>query len=290
MQKPSVSTSIPVIIIISIIAGGLYFLFRPQNDTSGEQHPKPLATHKIAKEINTEPDPQAVKLTPNDQPQPSSENYRQAPMEITSTDPCLKTIKQLDSFFIYLDSQDYIQEYQFPTGSKDFIASMVNKALNYPPAYDVKKDSISNIQTGAHLYHVIGRQNLLILAKILINEPDQLENIFANFYNWSLINGQCPNRTYTIRPQLNQLYEYACFFIDSKDGGNYINRRDTVTGLLTRFYAIRIIEEAQAHHIDKYTMELAAPIASLITDIESSDLLAQKTAYLKTLYSYRDRQ
>lgn len=288
MQKPSVSTSIPIIIIISIIAGGLYFLFKPQDDSIREIHSSQLTTPESTQQIVTAPSTSTEVSTLQDNTQPQPEDYRRAPMVVTITDPCLEAIKELDSFFIYLDTQDYIREYQFPTGSKDFVASMVNKALSHPPAPNVKKDIINQVKTGAHLYRVLGGQNLLILAKILINEPDQLENIFGSFFDWSLMAGQCPNRTYAIRPQLNQLYDYARFFIDSEGGRSYISRRDTMTGLLTRFYAVQVIKEAQTHHIDKYNTELTPHITSLITDIESSDLLEKKETYLKKLYSFRD--
>ncbi len=210
-------------------------------------------------------------------------------MEATISDPCLDTIKQLDSFFLYLDTQDYIKEYQFPNGSKDFVASMTNKALSHPPVFSMNQSISSQAKTGAYLYRTIGGQNLLILAKILISEPDHLENIFETFYTWSLMAGQCQNRTYAIRPQLDQLYQYAIFFIDSLDGKNYVNRRESTTGLLTRFYSLQIIKEAQVNHIDKYNTNLAPHILSLITDIESTDLLEKKTTYLKQLYSLRDK-
>lgn len=283
MQKPSVSTIIPVLIIFSVIAGGLYFLFKPQNDSIRQvvQPEKPLAQQvELANPQQIQPQPENITKSKDGDPG----LYRKAPMKVSITDPCLETIKQLDAFFLYLDEQDYIKEYQFPDGSKDFVASVINKALSHPPKPKSNKTALNQ---GAYLYRTIGGQNLLILAKILTNEPDRLENIFDHFYTWSLQTGQCPNRTYAIRPQLDQLYNYALFFIDSKDGQNYIARRDAMTGLLTRFYAVQVIKEAQNAHIDKYNTDLAPHITALITDIESIDILAQKETYLKRLYILR---
>lgn len=289
MQKPSAASFIPVLIIVSIIAGGLYFLFKPQND-SIRQTPLSVLTQADQPEISnrTAPlqEPEENSASENDS---DTGLYRKAPMDAIIADPCLDTIKELDTFFVYLDSQDYIKDYQFPAGSKDFVASVVNKALSHPPTPKDTKGVINQVKTGAYLYQIIGGQNLLILAKILENEPDRLENIFASFYNWSQLTGQCPNRTYAIRPQLDQLYRYALFFSDSTDGQHYLSRRDTTTSLLTRFYAVQILKEAQTSHIDQYNTDLMPHITSLITDIESTDLLAEKETYLQTLYTLRGK-
>lgn len=283
MQKPTLSTIIPVLIILSVITGGLYFLFKPQADIIRQATPAISPKEEPAPLAQNEQHPE----TTDSYKEPDQMLYRKAPMEAVITDPCLEAIKELDQFFIYLDKQDYIKEYQFPDGSKDFVASMVNQALSHPPAYQAEKNITSTLKTGAHLYRVIGGQNLVILATILESEPDHLESIFTSFYNWSDMAGQCPDRTYAIRPQLDKLYSYALFFIDSKDGTSYVNRRDTATGLLTRLYALKIIKKAQANHIDKYDVDTAPHINALITDIESSNLLERKATYLKTLYSFR---
>jgi hypothetical protein len=286
MQKPTLSTIIPVLIILSVIVGGLYFLFKPQADVIRQTAP---AIAPKAEPPHLTQNEQQTADTADSHQEPGQTLYRKAPMEAVITDPCLETIRELDQFFTYLDKQDYIKEYQFPDGSKDFVASMVNQALSNPPVYQAEKNMTSTLKTGAHLYQVIGAQNLVILATILENEPDHLENIFASFYDWSEMAGQCPDRTYAIRPQLDKLYSYALFFIDSKDGTSYVNRRDTATGLLTRFYALKIIRKAQANHIDKYNVDTTPHINALITDIESSNLLERKAAYLKTLYLFRDQ-
>lgn len=287
MAKPTSASLIPVLIIVSIIAGGLYVLFKPQPDIirQPDRTPSTQQDKKIQHEtqLDTQPDPASNEAGPTTQTQ-----YRRAPMEVVVVDPCLEAIKKLDIFFLYLDSQDYIKEYQFPNGSKEFISSMVNIGLSRPPRYESEKSIVTQIKTGTYLYQTIGAQNLLILAKILINEPDQLEAVFENFYSWSFMAGQCPNRTYSIRPQLGQLYQYALFFIDTQDGQRYVTRRDSLTNLLTRYYALKIIKEAQTNHIDKYNIDLTPHVLSLITDMESSDLLEKKTTYLTTLYSLRD--
>lgn len=287
MAKPSSTSLIPVLIIVSIIAGGLYFLFKPQPDIIRQPDRTPPTQQN--KNIHHEAQVDTPQKPANDEARNTAQTqYRRAPMEVVVADPCLETIKKLDSFFLYLDSQDYIQGYQFPNGSKEFISSMANIALSHPPQYESEKSIINQVKTGTYLYRTIGAQNLVILSKILINEPDQLETVFENFYSWSFMAGQCPNRTYSIRPQLDQLYQYALFFIDTQDGQRYVTRRDSLTNLLTRYYALKIIKEAQTNHIDKYNIDITPHVLSLITDMESSDLLEKKTTYLKTLYSLRD--
>ena len=285
MHKPSISTLIPVLIIISIIMGGLYFLFKPQTDAIRQIiPPKSTATVKTENVSTDTPPAQTNQTVQNKDNKTDSSQYRKAPTVIIPIDPCLETIKDLDHFFLYLDTQDYIKEYQFPNGSKDFISSMINKALSHPPLQPTDKNLANQAQTGIHLYRILGRQNLLILAKILVNEPDHLETVFENFYNWTLMADECPTRTYIIRPQLKQLYQYALFFIDSDNGKSYVNRRDTLTGLLTRFYALQIIKEAQTQNIDTYNTDLTSPIASLITDIKATDVLEKKETYLKVIH------
>ncbi len=292
-KKPSSTPIIPIVIIVAVILGGLFFLFKPQKEipvtpASPQQENIPLPSADNAEDsseesmVNTNP----AKSLHTEQPP----RLRQAPMQATLTNTCLESTQRLDQFFDYLDDQEYIQQYQFPHGSKEMISGLINTLLESPPVINEQSHTGADIiSNAAHIYRTLGTQNLTFLLKIIKNEADITEETCGYFYEWFNLMPMCLNHSYPLRPSLENLYEYAAFFLQTTGGRAYLARREGHLGLLAQYYSILIINQADQQGLNKYKINLAPLVPNLIGEMEQSDALAEKNNYLAALYDLREQ-
>ncbi len=211
-------------------------------------------------------------------------------MEAALTNPCLEATQRLDLFFSYLDEQEYIQKYQFPRVSKGMISSLINTLLASPPVINGTALSDTDlIRNSAHIYRTLGKQNLTLLLKISENEADLMEETCGSFNEWFSISSQCLNHSYPLRPSLENLYEYASFFLETTGGRAYLTRRQSSLRLLAQYYSVVIVHQADLQGLNKYHIKLSSFLAHLIGEIEESDELAGKDIYLTSLYDIREQ-
>ena len=291
---PKIKSSTPWLPLYIALALGLvalvafFYFSRPgtQAISPGSQAGPAVRKEHIQQQA-LEPLPEENQL-PSSEPKPP-EQYRQAPMEASLEDPCLDIIKKLDRFFIYLDEQDYIQAYRFPQGSKEYLASLAQKALASPPApMGPEPSTLERLANQAHLFRTLGSQNLVILRAIIAQEPDRLEDLFSDFYSWHTMSSKCQHRLYTINPELSALYSYALFFLHSPGGQAYLARRAPTVRLLTSYYSLLIVQQARTMGLDQSGFDATAIIGKLISEIESSTELVHSQTYLTTLYKLRE--
>lgn len=292
-KKPSSTPILPVVIIVAVILGGLFFLFKPQKEIPVTPA-SPQQEHVSLPSVdNTEEYPEKS-VDGIDRANSSHAEQqpllRQAPMQATLTNTCLESTQRLDHFFAYLDDQEYILQYQFPHGSKEMISGLINTLLESPPVINDKSlNSADIISNAAHIYRTLGTQNLTFLLKIINSEADIIEETSGSFYEWFNLSPMCLNHAYPLRPGLENLYEYAAFFLQTTGGRAYLNRREGNLRLLAQYYSILIINQADQQGLNKYKSNLAPLVPHLIGEIEESDDLAGKNDYLAALYDLREQ-
>ncbi len=279
-----------VVALVAALAGGGYYLFSaPDNKAIPEHGPQEESFHNPQPDIASPFQPIPAETVAPGEKDPEAEQYRQAPMETKIQDPCLDIIKKLDAFFLYLDEQDYIKAYQFTKDSKAHIAQVITKILHSPPRLlTPEATTLQIISNNAHFFRVMGSQNLAIIRTIINNEPDMLEEILADFYTWTILHGQCRNRSFAISPELPELYPYAVFFLNSSAGQAYLKRRNNQVRLLATYYSIIIVHQSTGLGLNSPPLDITAPLGQLISELETNTDLSQKNQYLTLLYKIRE--
>lgn len=292
MTKQQSSTPLlPILIIFAVIVSGLFFLFKPQQEapvTPASPSQENTAQSSVKKGITS---PENLDAIHNPQSPIRDEDeilLRLAPMEAPITNPCFEATQRLNQFFDYLDEQEYIQNYHFPNGSKEMISNLINTLLDSPPLLNEKSfNGTDIIRNTAHIYRILGAQNLNILLKIITNEADIMEETSTSFHEWFTISTQCLNHSYPLRPTLDNLYEYASFAMQTTGGRAYLARREGNLRLLAQYYCVLIIHQADQQNLNKYNINLSPLLAHIIGEMEGTDELAGKSTYLAALYEIR---
>lgn len=193
--------------------------------------------------------------------------------------------QQVRDFFTHLDGQEYIRAHQLKGGSLVYLGQLLAQALAHPPAVAGRAtDNLATIKNGAHLYHVLGGQNLALLKEIALHEQETLESFLATFYAWSrLPAADQQGADLPLQLPLKPAYEYACFFLDTIGGQSYLLRRPPTLRLLGQYYALRLVAQAEQESLNRHRIATDHAAGRLRQEISANASLANKEEYLATI-------
>ena len=83
------------------------------------------------------------------------------------------------------------------------------------------------------------------------------------------------------------MYEYAVFFLNSLAGKSYLLRRESKVRILTVYYCILILDQANQKVINRYGLDIRPLIDAAAYDIRSQRGLVAQKQYLDTLLQLR---
>ena len=134
--------------------------------------------------------------------------------------------RNINSFFAYLDKQEYTKRYQFAQGSDDQFNQIVELLLQNSPVVVRELDSISSVLKNCYyFYRVLGKERIRFIKDVLENESDVVEPLMYYFYLW-LNSDSESSQLGLIKPSLEDTYRYAHFFLETFGGRNYLFRAD----------------------------------------------------------------
>ncbi|ADH86014.1 hypothetical protein [Desulfurivibrio alkaliphilus] len=281
---PRQSSRLPIIlsILLLLAASALmlwYFALTPR---------EPAVTFEpLLTEPATEPPPFSPEPTaPLPQPVPPSPLY----LEVDEPDECKLVEGQIKDFFTHLDQQNYIRQRELPDGSLAYFHQLTQRLLAAPPTVSGETADIHTVlRNTAHLYRVLGLKDLWLLREVMQNERATLEELLALLYRWSLVAEECQDSDLEIRLPLPATYEYAGFFLNTLGGRAYLFRRDSRTRLLTTYYAVLILDQANEAAINRHGLDIRPAIDNLLAEIPGADNLRQREEYLATLIELQDK-
>jgi hypothetical protein len=206
----------------------------------------------------------------------------------TALDVCRENREKLQGLFAYLDRQDYIASRQFKGGTSEHFKGLLGRLLKTPPFVQRETDSLLWVlQNKAHFYRVLGKNDTLLLRDILRKEGDVLESFFAIPYQAMTLQQECKADASGLPVNLEKVYPYAVFFLNTLGGSAYLMRRNSRVRLLTRYYSILILDQANHQKLNRLGLDIRQPLDILMEDIKGSANLIGKGEYIETLKSIR---
>jgi len=279
-----------LLLVIALIAGGLFVFYYTYLGSKSKKQPtfqevEERKSEELAKS-STEAKDMLAQSPPISSPQERVEEVESKAMKVE--DECQKMEKDLQEFFTYLDTKDYIKELRIREGTfKHFIKIIRALSLNPPiPAgeglnYDM---IINNIY---HFYRALELKDLTLIKLILKNEADTMEINLALFYKWLMSNDECGQKE-GIPPTLETLYRYAGFLVNSIGGRSYLFRRETRLRLLLYYYSLLIIHEADKKKMNNFGVDITPFLEPLAEEIENYQFLYFRKEYAGRLINLKD--
>ena len=205
-----------------------------------------------------------------------------------AADVCRESREKLQGLFAYLDRQDYVASRQLKGGTSEHFRGLLDRLLKTPPFVLRETDSLVQVvQNRAHFFRVLGKKDTLLLRDILLKEGDILESSFAILYQAMTLQEKCKADGPALRLPLPDVYPYAMFFLNTLGGTAYLMRRDSRVRMLTQYYCILILDQANQQGLNKLGFDIRPPLDILMRDLKEAVNLTRKEEYIETLKNIR---
>lgn len=264
-----------ILISVLIIVLGLaaYSYWRWERDESR------LVKEKTEKEKTSEIFGPIVTVEPGVQ----TPDAGRTPMEV-----CRENREKLQGLFAYLDRQDYIASHQLKRGTSEHFKDLLVRLLKKPPFVQRETDSLLQVLPNrAHFFRVLGKKNTLLLRDILLKEGDIMESSFVILYQAMVLQEKCKEDGPALRLPLQEVYPYAVFFLNTLGGTAYLIRRDSRVRMLTQYYCILILDQANQRRLNNLGLDIRPPLDILMRDLKGVANLTRKEEYIETLKRIR---
>jgi hypothetical protein len=196
--------------------------------------------------------------------------------------------QQIKAFFTYLDEQDYVQAYELPGGTYQQFQQAVKKLSENPPNTTSETASLYNLYRNmAHFFRVLGKKRVNLIKDILQNENQIIESAMQTFYLWATYDTE--DRVKSGQPSLKTMYEYSGFFLNTLAGRSYLLRRDSKIRILTIYYSVLILDQANDEQLNSAGLDIRPYIKSLVNDLETQTGLIYHKQYLSELEKLADK-
>lgn len=138
------------------------------------------------------------------------------------------------------------------------------------------------IENSFYFFRLLGKEKMDIAREVLRYEADLAEPLMGILYHW-LVTGRRCNKLPPSPSTLKILYQYAGFFLNTLGGHSYLYRQDSRVGLLTVYYAILVVHEANLQGLNEMGLDLRFFLPLVFDEIQSRNDLFYAEDYLQTL-------
>jgi hypothetical protein len=191
--------------------------------------------------------------------------------------------RRINSFFSYLDQKQYVKSSKVFDGAKQQFKQIFEILVANSPIVTRETDSINDVLKNVfYFYRVLGKERITLIKDILEKESDTIEPLMHTFYLWFTAENE-NSKPVSERPSLEQLYVYACFFLETLGGRNYLFRRDSKVRILTSYYCVLIIDQANIDGVNSNGIDIRPHIKLVLEEITQQIGLNYKNQYIMEL-------
>jgi hypothetical protein len=196
--------------------------------------------------------------------------------------------ERVNQFFEYLDRQEYIQAYNLKGGSYRHFLGVFSKLSGHHPAVVGEMDDLILLRRNmAHFFRVMGKNDIKLVVDILSHEEREIERAMEVLYEWGV--REAKQKGGAIEADMEDLYEYAGFFLNTVAGKAYLLRRDSRVRILLTYYSILILDEANRLRMNRHGIDILPQVNLLIDDMNRYQGLVQTEKYLGRLNTIREK-
>lgn len=277
MKSRKTGMAVLVLAAVILVAAGLFMYLKEEKTAPlpvETEQEEPLVHGEIRKDLVH--DPAASQEAP---PVHGDESPR---------DEYLRYSDQLRSFCDYLDERDYVRKYAVTEGIyARFLAAIASLSEAQPFVVGETQDMM---RLGANLYHffrILGKEDTLLAAEILIRERDKVEALAALLYRWLVLDME------QLEPEadtsLEALYHYGGFFLATLGGRSYLARRDSKTAFLVRYHSLLLVDRADRETKNPLGIDVAEYLKEITRDMAFTGDLERRPVYQAELKEIEER-
>lgn len=196
---------------------------------------------------------------------------------------CKELEESLRAFCRYLDAGETLRSQKIYRDSWALLNNIFEILDKKIPAMSAEayRPSII-IQNSFYFFRSLGKEKMDIAREVLRYEADLAEPLMGILYHW-LVTGRRCNKLPPSPSTLEMMYQYAGFFLNTLGGHSYLYRQDSRIRLLTVYYAILVVHEANLQGLNEMGLDLRFFLPLIFDEIQSRNDLFYAEDYLQTL-------
>lgn len=285
-MKKSEKAGIVVVVLVAgiLIAVGLFMYLKEEKAAPvivKTEQEKPFVYGEIRRDLVRDPDVPVERTVPPGEALPVHDDE-------SARDEYVRYLNQLKSFCEYLDERDYVRKYAVTEGTyARFLAAIGTLSKAYPR---VMGETLDMTRLAANLYHffrVLGKEDTLLAAEILVRERDKMEALAALLYRWLVLDMEQSEPE--AETSLEALYRYGGFFLATLGGQSYLARRDSKTAFLVRYYSLLFVDRADRKTKNPLGIDVAVHLQEIKRDMTFTADLERLSIYKAELKEIEDR-
>jgi len=196
---------------------------------------------------------------------------------------CEELEDALRTFCRYLDAGETFRSQKAHRDSWALFTSILESLERRPPVMSAESYRPSVIvENSFYFFRLLGKEKIDIVRDVIKFESDLAEPLMGIMYYWLMTGRRCdklPSPTATLKV----MYQYAGFFLNTLGGHSYLYRQDSRIRLLTIYYSILVIHEANMRELNEVGLDLRFFLPLIFQEIQSRNDLLYVEDYLQTL-------
>lgn len=198
---------------------------------------------------------------------------------------CKQVTRQVVAFFQYLDSKAYLIWPGINMRAEDLFEHIAKQLSAKPPVNVGEMEDISSlVRNVTHFYRVLGKDRIDLIKEILKSESAVLEPAMAVMFAWLTSCNKGKDK-----PNLNTLYQYGHFFLNTLGGRSYLLRRDPKLRLLINYYSLLILDLANDAKLNAYGLDIRPHLDYVFYDISNQKGLMYRQRYMSRLSALQNK-
>lgn len=196
---------------------------------------------------------------------------------------CVELEQSLLAFCKYLDAGETFRSQKTYSDSWALFTDILATLEKRPPTISAEayRPSII-IENSYYFFRLLRREKMNIVREVLQYEADLAEPLMGVLYHW-LMSGRTCDQQKSSTANLDIMYRYAGFFLNTLGGHSYLYRRDSRISLLTTYYSILVVHEANSRGFNEVGLDLRFFLPLIFGEIQSRNDLLYAEDYLQTL-------
>lgn len=196
---------------------------------------------------------------------------------------CEELEDSLRAFCRYLDAGETFRSQKTYRDSWALFTSILESLERRPPVMSAESYRPSVIvENSFYFFRLLGKEKIDIVREVIKFESDLAEPLMGIMYYWLMTGRNCdklPSPTATLKV----MYQYAGFFLNTLGGHSYLYRQDSRIRLLTIYYSILVVHEANMRELNEVGLDLRFFLPHIFQEIQSRNDLLYAEDYLQTL-------
>jgi hypothetical protein len=294
-KKSSLTVIAGCVIIVLACAAGYFYLQSKQiiDETQLQLESERETRQELATDLEQKIEELETQLRDDAVPAPAPEKLREAFAPDNATQELPEVLNadsvqdRVTNFFRYLDSKGYAARRGVDGSSREIFARVLQKLDDTRPLVSGENQNLFALMRNiTFFYRALGKDTLLVVNDIIEEEAGIMEPVTALFYEW--LNPWQPQAS---GPAVTRemMYDYAGFFLQSMGGRSYMFRRESGIRMLTLYYSLLVLDQANRDGLNVEGIDIGPPIKALIREIRYSRRLSERQHYLKKLREIQER-